>query len=221
MTAQKQALRTLVEKGHTSWELCRLTGYAIPHQLRAFPAAKQGRRPVGPRCSGAPFRGVRHRVDQRQSGDVCWRARREVRRATGMRSGIEVAWMQGGGVVRRDTAAGASGAAPGGATPGGPAGATAMCLTAAYDLPDFRPALMTGAAGAVRADTDGNLWIRTVPTRPVPGGPVYDVVSPAGELVNRIQLPPGYTIVGFGRDRVVYLTMRDAAGLKLARVRLR
>jgi hypothetical protein len=134
------------------------------------------------------------------------------------------------------------GATPGGATPGGPAGAAAMCLPAptspggavaaaptmryvgvmgAYDLPDFRPALMTGAAGAVRADTDGNLWIRTVPTRPVPGGPVYDVVTPAGELVNRIQLPPGYTIVGFGRDRVVYLTMRDATGLKLARVRLR
>jgi hypothetical protein len=141
-------------------------------------------------------------------------------------------------------ATGAAGAAPG-TPPGGAAAAAALanaCLpapantggtvpaaptmryvgvTGAYDLPDFRPPLVPGAAGAVRADMEGNLWIRTVPTRPVPGGAVYDVVSAAGELVNRIQLPPGYTLVGFGRDRVVYLTMRDPSGLRLARVRLR
>jgi hypothetical protein len=143
--------------------------------------------------------------------------------------------VQGGTVVQREGApAGAAGAAaaaaavclPAPANTGGgtvPAAPTMryVGVTGAYDLPDFRPPLVPGAAGAVRADMDGNLWIRTVPTRPVPGGPVFDVVSPAGELVNRIQLPPGYTVVGFGRDRVVYLTMRDPAGLKLARVRLR
>jgi hypothetical protein len=50
---------------------------------------------------------------------------------------------------------------------------------------------------------------------------VYDIINRGGELVDRIQLPPGYTLVGFGLDRVVYLSTRDATGLHLARVRLR
>ena len=59
------------------------------------------------------------------------------------------------------------------------------------------------------------------PGEPTPGGPVYDVVSRAGVLVDRIQLPSGYTLVGFGAGKVVFLSMRDAKGLHLARVRLR
>jgi hypothetical protein len=88
----------------------------------------------------------------------------------------------------------------------------------ADELPDFKPLL---PVGAVRADMDGNLWIRTNQPKPIPGGLVYDIVDRKGELVTRYQLPPGYTIVGFGRDKVVYLSMRDAAGIHLARVRLR
>jgi hypothetical protein len=89
----------------------------------------------------------------------------------------------------------------------------------ASELPDYRPPISSG--GAVRADREGNLWIRTVPARPAPGGPVYDVVSRQGELVSRLQLPQGYTLVGFGAGKVVYLSMRDASGIHLARVRLR
>lgn len=88
----------------------------------------------------------------------------------------------------------------------------------ARKLPDFHPPF---TAGAVRADLDGNLWIRTVPARRIPGGPVYDIVSREGKLVDRLQVPPGYQLAGFGRDRVVFLTMRDAEGIHLARVRLR
>jgi hypothetical protein len=88
----------------------------------------------------------------------------------------------------------------------------------AEELPDYRPPFGTGA---VRADVDGNLWIRTIPPKPIPGGPAFDIVSRKGELVDRIQLPPGYTVVGFGKDKVVYLSMRDAKGIHLARVRLR
>ena len=87
------------------------------------------------------------------------------------------------------------------------------------ELPDYRPPLATN--GAVRADMDGNLWIRTNPMRPVQGGPVFDIVSREGQLVNRLQLPPGYTLVGFGKGKVVYLSMRDQTGIHLARVRLR
>lgn len=88
----------------------------------------------------------------------------------------------------------------------------------ADELPDYRPPFATGA---VRADADGNLWVHTNPTKPAPGGTVYDIVSRQGDLVDRLQLPPGYTIVGFGRGKIVYLAMRDAKGIHLARVRLR
>jgi hypothetical protein len=143
-----------------------------------------------------------------------------------------------GGVVRQAPGAAAPGGAPAAAAPAGPACVPAppvmgggvvppqptmrnVAVVPAQELPDYRPPLVVGAAGAVRADMEGNLWIRTMPPQPIPGGPVYDIVSPEGELVNRIQLPPGYTIVGFGRDRIVYLSMRDPSGLRLARVRLR
>jgi hypothetical protein len=85
-------------------------------------------------------------------------------------------------------------------------------------LPDYRPPFVQGA---VRADMDGRLWIRPTQQQPIAGGPVYDVVGADGELERRIQLPQGYTLTGFGRGGIVYLTMRDASGLKLARVRLR
>lgn len=85
-------------------------------------------------------------------------------------------------------------------------------------LPDYKPPI---AANAVRADADGNLWIRTMPMKQTPGGTVYDIVNPAGVMSDRIQLPPSYALVSFGADRIVYLSMRDATGLHLARVRLR
>jgi hypothetical protein len=91
-------------------------------------------------------------------------------------------------------------------------------VMSANELPDYRPPF---TSGAVRADADGNLWIRTVRPTPIPGGPVYDVVSRQGELVDRLQLPQGYALVGFGRGKVVYLSMRDQTGVHLARVRLR
>lgn len=85
-------------------------------------------------------------------------------------------------------------------------------------MPDFRPPFGTNS---VRADLDGNLWVRTNQTKPIQGGAVYDVVSREGQLVDRLQLPQGYTLVGFGRGKVVFVSMRDASGIHLARVRLK
>jgi hypothetical protein len=86
------------------------------------------------------------------------------------------------------------------------------------ELPDYRPPFIAGAA---RADADGNLWVRTQPAKPMPGGPVYDLINKQGELSDRLQVPVGYTLVGFGKGKVVYLSMRDPKGIHLARVRLR
>ncbi|CAN5249028.1 hypothetical protein BH09GEM1_BH09GEM1_15460 [soil metagenome] len=86
------------------------------------------------------------------------------------------------------------------------------------DLPDYKPPF---AERSVRADGDGNLWVRINTPTPLPGGPIFDVISRKGELVDRIQIPQGFTLVGFGEGRIVYLSTRDASGVHLARVRLR
>ncbi|MBA3340888.1 MAG: hypothetical protein H0T48_03550 [Gemmatimonadaceae bacterium] len=80
-----------------------------------------------------------------------------------------------------------------------------MTFVPASELPDYKPAFF---AGAVRTDTDGNIWIRTIPTSAIPGGPVYDVVNSKGEIVERVQIPVGRTLIGFGSG-TVYMTARE------------
>lgn len=77
------------------------------------------------------------------------------------------------------------------------------------DLPDYRPAFRQGA---VRADGEGNLWVRT--TQPSDAGPVYDVINGKGELVDRVKLPFGRVISGFGPG-VVYMGVQDEKGARL------
>ena len=94
----------------------------------------------------------------------------------------------------------------------------APTLVRVADLPDYKPPI---TSTSTRADADGNLWIRTLPMRPTPGGPVYDVVDRNGVMFDRIQLPQGFSLAGFGPDKIVYLSNRDATGLHLSRVRLK
>lgn len=55
-------------------------------------------------------------------------------------------------------------------------------------MPDYKPPI---SQNAVRANADGNLWIRTIQMKPMPmpGGQIYDLVNRKGELTDRIQLP--------------------------------
>lgn len=99
---------------------------------------------------------------------------------------------------------------------GGAAPAITRNFVEPSELPDYKPAF---AAGAARADTDGNVWVRLIATMPMPG-PVYDVIDAKGELVDRVVLPPNSAIAGFGPG-VAYLATRDAQGLHLRRVRVK
>ncbi|HEV8498964.1 MAG TPA: hypothetical protein VGQ56_18935 [Gemmatimonadaceae bacterium] len=82
-------------------------------------------------------------------------------------------------------------------------------------LPDYWPPFGQGAA---KADADGNLWVRTTAKRTnAIGGPIYDVVDRAGTLTDRIQVPPGRQIIGFGKGGVVYLAAREDGGAWLER----
>ena len=114
----------------------------------------------------------------------------------------------------------ASGPPGGGATRvdvGGPGGMQMppISMVPASELPDYKPVFGTGA---VRADMDGQLWVRTIPTKPTTGGAIYDVIDAAGRLVDRVQVPVGTTIAGFGARGIVYLGMRNASGLHLQRI---
>jgi hypothetical protein len=70
----------------------------------------------------------------------------------------------------------------------------------------------------VRADNDGNLWVRT--TQPSDAGPIYDVVNGKGELVDRVKLPFGRVISGFGPG-VVYMGVQDEKGARLEMARIK
>ena len=110
-------------------------------------------------------------------------------------------------------------------------------------LPDYYPPIR---AGTTLADYDGNIWLlpatsslagqlsamippgaagrippgmlpagMTAPT----GGLAYDVVNRQGQLVERVQLPAGRSIAGFGPDGIVYLTAREGREVFLEKVR--
>jgi hypothetical protein len=77
------------------------------------------------------------------------------------------------------------------------------------EVPDYYPPIR---AGAVSADLDGNVWILpNTSTRADSGRVVYDVVNRTGELFERVQLPAGRSIAGFGPNGAVYMMWRDAA----------
>jgi hypothetical protein len=99
---------------------------------------------------------------------------------------------------------------PRGGAGGGPGGAMQLPpvnLVSASELPDYKPAFGQGAA---RADADGNLWVRLIPTRAL-AGPLYAVIDRTGKMVDRVLLPANTAIAGFAPGGVVYLGQRDGA----------
>ena len=76
------------------------------------------------------------------------------------------------------------------------------------ELPDYAPPFNGGSA---RGDFDGNLWVRT--TNTVNGGSVYDVITAKGELLDRVAVPAGRVVAGFGPKGAVYLGYRDDKGI--------
>jgi uncharacterized membrane protein YgcG len=86
-------------------------------------------------------------------------------------------------------------------------------------MPDYRPPVRSGAA---RGDMDGRLWILpSTSAQSLEGELVYDVVTPRDDRVERIRLPKGRVIAGFGPGGVVFLMHRGADQTwTLERVRL-
>ncbi|HEX3866587.1 MAG TPA: hypothetical protein VHV78_07520 [Gemmatimonadaceae bacterium] len=76
-------------------------------------------------------------------------------------------------------------------------------------MPDYYPPVR---ARTTMADRDGNLWILpTTSAQSQHGELVYDVVNVKGELFERVRVPLGRLIVGFGKGGVVYMVSGDKA----------
>jgi hypothetical protein len=113
---------------------------------------------------------------------------------------------------------GFGGRRPAGAGGGGGGGGPQVNFVSPSELPDYKPAFF---AGSTKADTEGNLWIRTIPTKKIDGGPVYDVVNRKGELVDRVQVPLNSTIAGFGSDGTVFLALQSSNTFYLEKAKLK
>lgn len=97
------------------------------------------------------------------------------------------------------------GGGPGGG-PGGGFRIPNVNMIPANELPDYRPPF--GQQSAL-GDLDGNLWVRT--TAPSQnGGALYYVISRNNEIIDRIELPQGRILAGFGKGGLIYLGFRDA-----------
>lgn len=87
------------------------------------------------------------------------------------------------------------------------------------ELPDYRPPFLAQAA---LGDLDGNLWVRTTAAPTGDGGAIYYVIDANDTVSDRVQVPQGRIIAGFGKGGVVYLAFRDTEGRAfLETVRLR
>jgi len=87
------------------------------------------------------------------------------------------------------------------------------------EIADYYPALRPGS---VMADLDGNLWILPTTSKQSQHGElVYDVVNTKGEVFERVRLPVGRLVAGFGKGGIVYMTSGDTkGGFILERTRL-
>jgi hypothetical protein len=72
----------------------------------------------------------------------------------------------------------------------------------------------------VLADANNQVWIRPRLAEMNPGVQVWYVYDRAGTLVDRVRLPEGRTIAGFGPG-LVYLVVRDAGVARIEKVRIR
>jgi hypothetical protein len=85
------------------------------------------------------------------------------------------------------------------------------------DLPDFYPPVRQGQ---VKADLDGNVWILPSTSKLALAGLVFDVVNRKGEIFERVQLPVGRNLVGFGPGGAIYLSYAATGRVLLERARM-
>jgi len=92
-----------------------------------------------------------------------------------------------------------------------------MQFVAPADLPDSMPAF---APGGMLADAEDNAWIENYSPVRSGGGIVYDVVNRRGALIDRVELPPGSSLLAF-TPGFVFLRMPAGNGAAIVKARIR
>jgi hypothetical protein len=78
------------------------------------------------------------------------------------------------------------------------------------DLWDFYPPVRQGQ---VKADREGNVWILpSTAETPTNDGLVFDVVNREGKIFERVQLPAGRNLAGFGPGGILYMIYAPSPG---------
>lgn len=140
-------------------------------------------------------------------------AKRAVDRMIANGNAAAIMSMHGGAAAAAGHGGGAVGSGVGGGKPASPM----VKMVSPDALPDYWPPFGQGAA---RGDADGNLWVRTTAKRAnAIAGAIYDVIDRDGTLIERVQVPPGRQIIGFGKGGVVYMSARDESGAWVERTR--
>ena len=123
----------------------------------------------------------------------------------------------GGGDAQQGRGRSSGGVGEPGSTQGG--SVQHMVSVPLSEIPDYYPPIRQNAA---IADLDGNLWILTTTTAQSKHGElIYDVANPKKGLFERVRMPVGRSIAGFGKGGVIYLQSGNRTdGFYLERVKL-
>lgn len=78
------------------------------------------------------------------------------------------------------------------------------------ELPDYYPAVRV--SGQMRVDPDNHLWILPTTSRQASGGLVYDIVNRDGQVMERVRLPEGRVLQGFGPGGTLYMSVPAVFG---------
>lgn len=118
-----------------------------------------------------------------------------------------------------DNSPGRGRAGGGVAAPGQQGSIQRMEFVPLSEIPDYYPPIRRNSS---MPDLDGNLWILpTTSAQSQHGELVYDVVNPKKGLFERVRMPVGRSIAGFGKGGVVYLQAGDrTSGFYLERAKL-
>jgi hypothetical protein len=86
------------------------------------------------------------------------------------------------------------------------------------EFPQFWPPVQPGS---VLADNNAHLWILPTTSTNAQNGFTYDVVDRMGKIIERVQLPKGHVLVGFGTGDTLYLTRAEGGSTYLERAVLK
>jgi hypothetical protein len=82
------------------------------------------------------------------------------------------------------------------------------------EFPSFWPPI---EPGSVLADLDDHIWVLPTTSTNAQNGFTYDVVNREGNVFERVQLPKGHVLAGFGPHDVIYMTKVDGKNTYLER----